>query len=396
MRTALPAHPKVLAAFALLSACLLPASALADEQPSADLRGAYAPLHHEAGLVVEPTDSPDSGDITGAVRASYAFRPVTLRDQHDNLAYSVVEHQFTADIGLSVGIAGRVTLGIDLPLLLGQIGDDLSGDPEAQRYVGDQPIPLSSLGDPGLRAKVTIVKPERSAPGIYKGFGLALDERFTLPLADERSFLGEGAVASETRLWGEYGFGPVSGHLAAGAKLRADEGAYACNPDQPKSTCTSRFGHELPLVLGAALHPHELGVDPDARATLFVEVFGHLPLAPVAPTESVQPWALSGSLAARYTFGDLAAFAAVKTSFLDGVGSAPLTATIGVSFAPREKDADGDGVSDDKDRCPSWAEDKDGFEDTDGCPEMDNDGDGVPDPLDQCPDRKGDHDSKGC
>ncbi len=37
------------------------------------------------------------------------------------------------------------------------------------------------------------------------------------------------------------------------------------------------------------------------------------------------------------------------------------------------------------DRCPATAEDPDGFEDDDGCPELDNDADGIPDKLDACP-----------
>ena len=41
-------------------------------------------------------------------------------------------------------------------------------------------------------------------------------------------------------------------------------------------------------------------------------------------------------------------------------------------------------MNDVDDKCPSVAEDKDGFEDNDGCDEPDNDNDGVPDVLDQC------------
>ena len=40
-------------------------------------------------------------------------------------------------------------------------------------------------------------------------------------------------------------------------------------------------------------------------------------------------------------------------------------------------DSDGDRVPDGVDKCPKVAEDKDGYQDGDGCPEPDNDGDGV-------------------
>ncbi|HEX5064343.1 MAG TPA: OmpA family protein [Kofleriaceae bacterium] len=63
-------------------------------------------------------------------------------------------------------------------------------------------------------------------------------------------------------------------------------------------------------------------------------------------------------------------------------------------------DTDGDGLTDDVDKCPNEAEDKDGFQDDDGCPDNDNDGDGVPDASDKCAmepeDKDGFEDDDGC
>jgi OOP family OmpA-OmpF porin len=63
-------------------------------------------------------------------------------------------------------------------------------------------------------------------------------------------------------------------------------------------------------------------------------------------------------------------------------------------------DKDRDGIPDDVDKCPTEAEDKDGFEDSDGCPDTDNDKDGVPDDLDKCPndpeDKDNFEDNDGC
>lgn len=63
-------------------------------------------------------------------------------------------------------------------------------------------------------------------------------------------------------------------------------------------------------------------------------------------------------------------------------------------------DSDGDGIPDEVDQCPDVAEDKDGFEDEDGCPDYDNDADGIPDVKDQCPnepeDMDGFQDTDGC
>jgi outer membrane protein OmpA-like peptidoglycan-associated protein len=52
---------------------------------------------------------------------------------------------------------------------------------------------------------------------------------------------------------------------------------------------------------------------------------------------------------------------------------------------PVNGDGDGDGVADLSDACPTEREDRDGFEDYDGCPDPDNDGDGVIDRVDRCP-----------
>lgn len=63
-------------------------------------------------------------------------------------------------------------------------------------------------------------------------------------------------------------------------------------------------------------------------------------------------------------------------------------------------DSDGDGLRDDVDECPNEPEDKDGFEDNDGCPDPDNDDDGIPDSEDECPDKpetkNGWKDDDGC
>lgn len=63
-------------------------------------------------------------------------------------------------------------------------------------------------------------------------------------------------------------------------------------------------------------------------------------------------------------------------------------------------DADGDGIHDDRDRCPTEPEDFDGFQDDDGCPDRDNDNDGIADADDKCPliaeDMDGFEDNDGC
>jgi putative hemolysin len=68
--------------------------------------------------------------------------------------------------------------------------------------------------------------------------------------------------------------------------------------------------------------------------------------------------------------------------------------------AAESQDSDGDGIADADDTCPAEAEDHDGFEDDDGCPDTDNDQDGILDNVDACPNEaenvNGYQDEDGC
>jgi OOP family OmpA-OmpF porin len=65
-----------------------------------------------------------------------------------------------------------------------------------------------------------------------------------------------------------------------------------------------------------------------------------------------------------------------------------------------DNDNDQDGIADAADKCALEPEDKDGFQDEDGCPDADNDNDGIPDAADKCPtdaeDKDGFQDDDGC
>ena len=106
---------------------------------------------------------------------------------------------------------------------------------------------------------------------------------------------------------------------------------------------------------------------------------------------------------------------AIGRGLTDGIGAPDLRGVVTASYvtgagelAPRARrsppapglDSDGDGIADAVDKCPNEPEDKDGFEDDDGCPDLDNDHDGIADAVDKCPDQpetvNGKDDDDGC
>jgi outer membrane protein OmpA-like peptidoglycan-associated protein len=86
--------------------------------------------------------------------------------------------------------------------------------------------------------------------------------------------------------------------------------------------------------------------------------------------------------------------------FMIGVSWRPGAKSEAAPPPPLDEDTDHDGVIDAADKCPSEAEDRDLFDDSDGCPDLDNDADGVSDADDKCPlegeDKDGVDDTDGC
>jgi large repetitive protein len=86
---------------------------------------------------------------------------------------------------------------------------------------------------------------------------------------------------------------------------------------------------------------------------------------------------------------------------ISGVGTPDFRIFGGLRLqTPMALDRDGDGIADADDKCPDVAEDRDEWQDSDGCVDPDDDDDGVLDAADQCrrdpEDRDGYQDEDGC
>ena len=113
------------------------------------------------------------------------------------------------------------------------------------------------------------------------------------------------------------------------------------------------------------------------------------------------PMEANGALKFLPYDGALAIVVGGGAGIIRGFGAPDYRAFGGIEYRSIPSgDPDGDGLIGDADNCPTEAEDKDGFEDTDGCPDTDNDKDGVLDANDKCPleaeDMDGFEDGDGC
>ena len=132
------------------------------------------------------------------------------------------------------------------------------------------------------------------------------------------------------------------------------------------------------------------------RLDILVEAFGYADVTGNAKAFPVEALGAIKLYLARNSFFLAGAGAGVYGNGGEQTGSPRARAFLGFVYEPRIGDRDGDGIRDNIDQCPDEPEDLDGFQDEDGCPELDNDNDGIPDSKDRCPNVPGTWDNKGC
>lgn len=347
--------------------------ALAQPVPSVDLRGFRPPTHPEGLLSLEPTQAPGPGEWNAGSWLSYAYRPIIVHDAFSDDDVAVIEHQLSLDLVAGIGVGERVGVGVSLPVVLAQSGE------EAPPSLGmTEPPPTTALGDVTVDGRATLLK-----QGDFGGFGLAAQGIISIPTGNGASFASESQTRTTVRLLGELGVLGLSLRASAGARVRAEERTFA----------GGTYGHDLPWGFGFTLRPQIFGIDREGRYLFGLDAHGAIAITPSFASKEESPAALT--LAAKRAFGDAALVLGAELP-LDSAQGVPLVrAFTAVTYAPRSHDEDADGIDDDEDGCPSLAEDKDGFTDSDGCPDFDNDGDGVLDADDRCPKELEDLDEVG-
>ncbi len=117
------------------------------------------------------------------------------------------------------------------------------------------------------------------------------------------------------------------------------------------------------------------------------------PEKPPVIVVAAEPTDRSGSLIAPIRTDSTEREVAARDEFAARDDDAP-------TFTGPRPDVDGDGILNTSDACPDEPEDRDGFQDEDGCPDIDNDADGIVDRADLCPNepesKNGFQDEDGC
>lgn len=233
-----------------------------------------------------------------------------------------------------------------------------------------------ALGDGALGGSVSLFSEGR------RGFSLGLGVEGLIPWGTSTSYASDTEFSARGQLLATYSIPQLTVSFMAGGLYRPE-----------RTISVAHSGSELEYA-ASFLVP----ATPDFDVLL--EVVGAVNL-----TEGQShPAPLEAMLGARYRVGSgLAIEAGVGAGFSQAPGVPDVRAILGVRWTQPPApigDTDGDGMRDDVDACPTLAEDVDGWDDGDGCPDPDDDMDGWMDEDDACPraaeDRDGYADTDGC
>jgi uncharacterized repeat protein (TIGR01451 family) len=321
-------------------------------------------LDREGFFDVENATVPGHLDLDLNLFGNYALNPLVVSIGGDREG-ALIAHRVGAALSAQLAFFEVFALGVELPLTVLQVPDlgaaELIGAPPALQSV--------ALGDLRLAPKLQVLREQT------QWVDLAVLGNITLPTnVPVDNYGGERTFTFAPELL-------VGRSLLSHNRLRVlGNLGYRIRP-QTASLADLTVGQEIYYRVGATYALHHV-VDVPVR--LGVTASGAL--GTQTPFADANQNPLEVLLGASYdVMGPLQANLAVGTGLVPGYGSPDLRVIAGLRFSPRDTDKDDDGVDNDNDVCDDEAEDKDAFEDDDGCPDIDNDDDGILDDADGAP-----------
>ena len=395
-------------------------------------------------------------DLSFKVLVGYAKSPLDLAvpgigaAAGDTATDKVLNYLVTLDMAFGMTLSDHVAIGFDVATYRtstavgygarGRFGNGMVTQPSTG-LVSLRPLsnidPSASPGDPSAYLGDGLAGPLDARVGLK--YGIYADPHLAitavgsvfLPFGEDQMLLGDRNLVYEPKLALEWRAGRLhQTRILTNVAARFREHTVLEAYDTANAMATAAdakaffdIGSELVAGLGAT-------VDLTPRVVLAAEAQAFIPLpdslsygtctrfdgrsCKSLSGSDYWPGAKHGDRTALATVGMMLRVSADVTADLM-IGAGALGArgddfriTTGLAWAPQlagaappgRNDRDGDGVADSLDGCPTEPEDKDGFQDEDGCPDLDNDGDGIPDAEDACPnepeDKDGFEDSDGC
>jgi outer membrane protein OmpA-like peptidoglycan-associated protein len=326
------------------------------------------------GLVVERPLVPQHLGFGFGLFLNYGYGAVVDRDRPNGTTTFVLRHAMTMDLLASIGLGNIFEFAVGLPIDAAWIGtnDVFAGQPLA---------PGPGVGDIRLVPKMAWYFGKTNF-----NYGVGFMTPLYVPSGDENALRGAGGVQIDPMLLGALGGRRWNFTANLGFRYRFNG-----------KTVDFTGGKELHWGLAGTfgLLTGKVGLD------LVVEwVGGYQPSALQSGAIAV-PMEADAALVIK-PGREWSIYLGGAGGLDDGLAVPDARFIAGVRYAhrvpgsDRYQDSDHDGIANGRDRCPDEAEDYDGFEDDDGCPEADNDHDGVLDDDDECPDQAGPRNNDGC
>ncbi len=313
---------------------------------------------------------------------TYAVSPGGQPLDRENV---LVENRLTGHLTGALALFDWIQVGLEVPVLLYQQRDE--GNVPADD-VGE--LGVSGMGDLRLYPKARVIRQRDGAP-----LDIGVQIPLSLPTGQFSDYFGEeGFTVSPTilasRAW-DFGGGTLrlAGNL--GTRFRSQDARLSDEENVATTELLARVGVGYVVEIAEG-HPTEIALGL-ATATEVAGFFEEIPVR--------NPSEILGEVDYTIT-GPLSAFVGGAVGVVAGAGGPDFRAFGGVRFASRSPaDKDGDGILDKLDKCVERPENKNGFEDEDGCPDVDDtDGDGNRDDTDKCvheaEDKDGFEDGDGC
>ena len=371
-------HAAATCALGTIACMLLAGPAAAKRGPTEFALEHFEPLPGQDNNILNIGTSKLLPHLGGTVGLFFHYASKQLNQADGNTASaslkeSLVEGSLKAELSGALGLFDFAELGLVLPLSVHQFGSDLApvGLPGTE-------VDGFAIGDLRVIPKVRLLDPED-----FGGFGASIMVPVYIPTGDTETFNSDGSVRVEPRVVLDY-------HFDMGLSIALNFG-YQFRPTTTVKNLTVGPTVRWGLGVRTPLFIDELG--------LAISAFGSIPIEDNVDT--------TGAVLESFFTSPIEAVAGLEIEITPqwqatvgggagltrGIGAPTYRVFASVGYTNKVVDTDGDGIADPDDKCVTVPEDKDGFEDTDGCPEDDNDKDGILDVDDKCPNDPEDRDS---